>query len=95
MVDKRRNDQWLKEWIVDPETHMKNADIEYYRDNEYESEIKNDDWDSGSADSRIRCSELFTVPSPVAFCGLQYLFSPSPGLKASLNSRHRTTSLLY
>jgi hypothetical protein len=30
---------------------VKNADIEYYRDNEYESEIKNDDWDSGSADS--------------------------------------------
>jgi len=31
MVDKRRNDQWLKEWIVDPESHMKDADIEAMR----------------------------------------------------------------
>ncbi len=31
MVDKRRSDQWLKEWIVDPETHMKDADIEAMR----------------------------------------------------------------
>ena len=31
MVDKRRNDQWLKEWITNPETHMKNADIEAMR----------------------------------------------------------------
>jgi nitrous-oxide reductase len=31
MVDKRRNDQWLTEWIVDPETHMKDADIEAMR----------------------------------------------------------------
>jgi nitrous-oxide reductase len=31
MVDKRRSDQWLKEWIVDPDTHMKDADIEAMR----------------------------------------------------------------
>jgi len=31
MVDKRRSDQWLKEWVVDPETHMKDADIEAMR----------------------------------------------------------------
>ena len=31
MVDKRRTDKWLTEWIVDPESHMKDADIEAMR----------------------------------------------------------------
>jgi mono/diheme cytochrome c family protein len=31
MVDKRRNDDWLKSWITDPEKHMKDADIEAMR----------------------------------------------------------------
>lgn len=31
MVDKRRTDKWLKEWILNPETHLKNADIEAMR----------------------------------------------------------------
>ena len=31
MVDKRRSEKWLKEWILDPETHMKDPDIEAMR----------------------------------------------------------------
>jgi len=31
MVDKRRPDKWLTEWIVNPESHMKDADIEAMR----------------------------------------------------------------
>jgi len=31
MVEKRRNDEWLKSWILDPEKHLKEADIEAMR----------------------------------------------------------------
>jgi len=31
MVDKRRSDKWLTEWITDPEKHMKSPDIEAMR----------------------------------------------------------------
>ncbi len=31
MIDKRRDDKWLKEWIMDPESKMKDADIEAMR----------------------------------------------------------------
>ncbi len=31
MVDKRRDDKWLKEWIMDPNTHLKDKDIEAMR----------------------------------------------------------------
>lgn len=31
MVDLRRDDKWLKEWIMDPESKMKDADIEAMR----------------------------------------------------------------
>jgi len=31
MVDKRRSDKWLASWITDPESHMKDADIEAMR----------------------------------------------------------------
>lgn len=31
MVDKRRDDKWLKEWILNPESHMKDPDIEAMR----------------------------------------------------------------
>jgi cytochrome c5 len=31
MVDKRRDDKWLTEWIMDPDSHMKDADIEAMR----------------------------------------------------------------
>ena len=31
MIDKRRDDKWLKEWITDPESKMKDADIEAMR----------------------------------------------------------------
>ncbi|MEN8186703.1 MAG: Sec-dependent nitrous-oxide reductase [Bacteroidota bacterium] len=31
MVDMRRDDKWLKEWIMDPESKMKDADIEAMR----------------------------------------------------------------
>lgn len=44
-------------------------------------------------DRRIGCPELLTVPSPVSFRSLQYLFSSSPGLKASLYPWHCETSL--
>lgn len=31
MVDKRRTEEWLKSWIMDPESHFKEADIEAMR----------------------------------------------------------------
>ena len=31
MVDKRRSNKWLTEWITNPESHMKDADIEAMR----------------------------------------------------------------
>ena len=31
MVEKRRDDKWLKEWILDPDSKMKDADIEAMR----------------------------------------------------------------
>jgi len=31
MVDKRRNDDWLKSWILDPDKHMQEKDIEAMR----------------------------------------------------------------
>lgn len=31
MIDKRRDDKWLKEWILDPESKMKDDDIEAMR----------------------------------------------------------------
>ncbi|WP_456375922.1 Sec-dependent nitrous-oxide reductase [Lutibacter sp.] len=31
MIDKRRDDKWLKEWIMDPESKMKDTDIEAMR----------------------------------------------------------------
>ena len=31
MVEKRRNDEWLKSWILEPEKHLQEADIEAMR----------------------------------------------------------------
>ncbi len=31
MVDKRRDDKWLTEWILNPDSHMKDADVEAMR----------------------------------------------------------------
>lgn len=31
LIDKRRSDKWLTEWITDPESHMKDVDIEAMR----------------------------------------------------------------
>lgn len=53
MVDKRRSDKWLKSWIMNPEKHMKEADIQAMR-NKYKLAMPNQNVSSSDADKIIQ-----------------------------------------
>jgi nitrous-oxide reductase len=52
MVDKRRSDEWLKSWIMEPEKHFKEADIEAMRQ-KYKLAMPNQNVSSEDADKII------------------------------------------
>jgi len=53
MVDKRRNDTWLKSWIMHPEKHLKEADIAAMRQ-KYKLAMPNQNVSAKDADLIIK-----------------------------------------
>jgi len=60
MVDKRRTDTWLKSWIMNPEEHMKEADIEAMRQR-YKLAMPNQNVSAADADRIIQYIKLRTA----------------------------------
>ena len=57
MVDKRRTDDWLKTWIMNPEEHYKEADIEAMRQR-YKLAMPNQNVSDADADKIIKFLKL-------------------------------------
>ncbi|HNS16771.1 MAG TPA: Sec-dependent nitrous-oxide reductase [Bacteroidales bacterium] len=57
MVDKRRNDEWLKSWIMNPEKHMKEVDIEAMRQ-KYKLAMPNQNVSAENTDKIIQYMKL-------------------------------------
>ncbi len=59
MVDKRRNDEWLKSWITDTESHLNEPDIEAMRQ-KYKLAMPNQNVSDEAADKIISFLKLET-----------------------------------
>jgi len=57
MVEKRRNDEWLKSWIMDPEKHLDETDIEAMRQ-KYKLAMPNQNVSEADADKIITFIKL-------------------------------------